>query len=264
MSPTQHTCFGLLNKSKGRGLPGHSSVLQTIVSSRAGHFSPLCSGSWTTSLFIVLLPPPQVALHSLPALHGPTLQSTKDPQFSKDVRIMIKKPDEKRVPGQWSALQILVCSRAGHVSPPCFGCWMTSRVLVLVPLPQATSQSLHADQSSTLQSTEDPQLVKIWWWKWKSKMERLPGHSSVLHASVSSRSGQEAPASFASLITSRPLFLLPPPQVTLHLPQGFQSPTLQSTGNVKLWWEIKEQIFAIIATMIALHFQITPDCGAHA
>ena len=70
-------------------------------------------------------------------------------------------------------------------------------------------------------------------------MERVPGHSSVLHTSVSSRSGQEAPASFASLITSRPLFLLPPPQVRLHLPQGFQSPTLQSTGNVKLWWEIK-------------------------
>ena len=98
----------------------------------------------------------------------------------------------------------------------------------------------------------------------KSKMERVPGHSSVLHSSVSSRSGQEAPAFFASLITSRPLFLVPPPQVTLHLPHGFQSPTLQSTGNVKLWWEIKEPTFAKVATMIASHFQITMDCGARA
>ena len=62
-------------------------------------------------------------------------------------------------------------------------------------------------------------------------MERLPGHSSVLHHSISFRFGQEAPASFASLITSRVLVLVPMPQVALHSPHADQSPTLQSTED---------------------------------
>ena len=74
------------------------------------------------------------------------------------------------IPGHWSALQILFSSRAGHLSPLWFGCWMTSRVLVLIPLPQVALQSPHVDQSPTLQSTEDLYLVKIWWWKSKSLM----------------------------------------------------------------------------------------------
>ena len=63
-------------------------------------------------------------------------------------------------PGHSSVLHTIVSSRAGHVVPPCFGCWMTSRVLVLVPPPQVRLQSPHGDQSSTLQSTEDPQFSK--------------------------------------------------------------------------------------------------------
>jgi len=58
------------------GVSGHSSVLQTIVSSRAGHVFPLYSGSWTTSLLMVLVPPPQVALHLPHDFQLPTLQST--------------------------------------------------------------------------------------------------------------------------------------------------------------------------------------------
>ena len=65
----------------------------------------------------------------------------------------------------------------------------------------------------------------------KTRIERLPGHSLVLHHSISFRFGQEAPASFASLITSRVLVLVPMPQVALHSPHADQSPTLQSTED---------------------------------
>ena len=56
-----------------------------------------------------------------------------------------------------------------------------------------------------------------------------PLHLSVLHTSDSSRLGHLFPSSIASLITSLPLVLVPPPQVTLQSFQAFQSPTLQST-----------------------------------
>ena len=80
--------------------------------------------------------------------------------FNNDVMIMIKKLKTRSEPGHSSVLQIIFSSRAGHVSPTWFGCWMTSRVLVLVPPPQAKLHSLHADQSSTLQLTGN---VKLWW-----------------------------------------------------------------------------------------------------
>ena len=62
-------------------------------------------------------------------------------------------------------------------------------------------------------------------------METVLGHSSVLHTSISSRYGHEAPAWFAFLITSRVLVMVPPPQVALQSPHNDQSPTLQSTKD---------------------------------
>ena len=61
--------------------------------------------------------------------------------------------------------------------------------------------------------------------------ERLPSHWSVLHGSVNSRTGHAAPPFSGSSTTSLALVLVPPSQVALHSPHGFQSPTLQSTGN---------------------------------
>ena len=66
-----------------------------------------------------------------------------------------------------------------------------------------------------------------------------PGHWSVLQAIVSSRAGHVSPPHSGSTMTSRSIVLVPPPQVTLHSPHGFQSPTSQSTGNVKPWWKGK-------------------------
>ena len=75
------------------------------------------------------------------------------------------------------------------------------------------------------------------WAQLKINRKRLPTtHWSVLHTSVSSRvSGQEAPPFSGAPMTSLALVLVPPPQVALHSPHGFHSPTLQSTRNVKPW-----------------------------
>ena len=80
-------------------------------------------------------------------------------------------------------------------------------------------------------------------------MKKEPGHPPLLQTIVSSRAGHKAPPFSGFTLTSRSLILVPPLQVALHLPHGFQSPTLQSTGNVKLWWGIQEQIFVMMATM---------------
>ena len=69
--------------------PGHPSVLQAIVSSKAGHEAPPFSGSLMTSRPLVLVPLLQVALHFPHGFQLPTLQSTEDPQFSKDVIMKI-------------------------------------------------------------------------------------------------------------------------------------------------------------------------------
>ena len=58
--------------------PGHPPLLQTIVSSRAGHIAPPFFGSSMTSRALVLVPPLQVALHSPHRFQSPTLQSTED------------------------------------------------------------------------------------------------------------------------------------------------------------------------------------------
>ena len=87
---------------------GHWLVLQGIVSSRAGHVSPPFFGSSMTSRALILVPPPQVTLHSPHGFQSPTLQSTKYPQFSKDIMMKIKKGQEH--------LGIFQCCRA--LSPP--------------------------------------------------------------------------------------------------------------------------------------------------
>ena len=60
-----------------------------------------------------------------------------------------------------------------------------------------------------------------------------PGHDwRLLQPIVSFRAPQGSPPYLAYLTTSLILFLVPPsPQLTLHLPHGFQSLTLQSTKN---------------------------------
>ena len=68
---------------------------------------------------------------------------------------------------------------------------------------------------------------------------RAPGHPSVLQTIVSTRAGHVAPPFSGCSMTSRALVLVPPSQVALHSPHRFQSPTLQSTGNVKPWWKGK-------------------------
>ena len=76
-------------------VPGHSSVLHKSVSSSTEHAAPPFFASWMTSRVLVLLPPPQVTLQSPHADQSPTLQSTGDPQFSKDVMMKIRKQDEE-------------------------------------------------------------------------------------------------------------------------------------------------------------------------
>ena len=83
-----------------------------------------------------------------------------------------------------------------------------------------------------------------------NRRKDIPPHLSALHTSISSRFGHKAPPCCGSWRTCLDLVLVPPPQVTVHSPHADQSSTLQSTGNVKLWWHIQEWIFAMIATMI--------------
>ena len=66
----------------------------------------------------------------------------------------------------------------------------------------------------------------------------VPGHWSVLQTIICSKFGHASPPFSGSSMTSLALVLSPPLQVALHLPHGFQSPTLQSTGNLKLWWDL--------------------------
>ena len=65
-----------IKKKDGMREHGHLPVLQAIVSSRSGQAAPPFSGSWTTSLTLVLVPLLQVALHSPQAVQSLTLQST--------------------------------------------------------------------------------------------------------------------------------------------------------------------------------------------
>ena len=59
-------------------LPSHGSVLQDSSSSRSWQAAPPFSGSWTTFLSLVLVPPPpQVALHLLHKDQSSTPQSTE-------------------------------------------------------------------------------------------------------------------------------------------------------------------------------------------
>ena len=64
--------------------PGHFSVLQSIFSCRPGQAAPPFAGSWTTFLdlvlvpVLILVPPLQVPLQALQAVHSPTSQSTED------------------------------------------------------------------------------------------------------------------------------------------------------------------------------------------
>merc|ERR1719507_1238084 len=121
-----------------------------------------------TTRALVLVPPPQVKLHSPHGFQSPTLQST----------------------GHWSVLQTVVSSNAGHKAPPFSGSSMTSRALHLVPPPQVKLHSPHGFQSPTLQST---------------------GHWSVLQTIVSSRAGHLFPPYSVSTMTSLALVLVPPP-----------------------------------------------------
>ena len=65
-------------------VPSHWSVLHVSVSSRSGHKAPPFSGSWTTSLALVLVPPSQVTLHPPQVFHSPTLQSTRNQQLNDE------------------------------------------------------------------------------------------------------------------------------------------------------------------------------------
>ena len=55
----------------------HGSVLQVSCSSRSSQAAPPAVGSRTTFLSLDLLPPPQVALHSVHSNQDPSSQSTK-------------------------------------------------------------------------------------------------------------------------------------------------------------------------------------------
>ena len=58
-------------------------MLQAILSSRSGQESPPFCDSLMTSRTRVLVPPLQVALHSLQAFQSPTLQSTDDQHLER-------------------------------------------------------------------------------------------------------------------------------------------------------------------------------------
>ena len=58
-------------------------------------------------------------------------------------------------------LQLSATSRGGQGSPPCCGFSRTSLVVVFVPLPHVTVQSLHGSQESTLQLTGAGEVVRL-------------------------------------------------------------------------------------------------------
>ena len=82
--------------------------------------------------------------------------------------------------------------------------------------------------------------------------KRVPLHSPVLHASVSSRLGHASPPFTDSWMTSRALVLVPPSQAALHSPHADQSSTLQSTENFQILGVFLKQIFAMMTSMLIL------------
>ena len=62
------------------------------------------------------------------------------------------------IPWHCWVLHLSVTSSCGHGSPPCCGCFNTCLVVVFVPLPHVTLQSLQGSQESTLQSTSKEKL----------------------------------------------------------------------------------------------------------
>ena len=86
VASTGNPRFSKEENQEARWEPGHDwGTLQPIVSFRAGQGSPPYLAYLTTSLILFLVPPsPQLTLHLPHAFQSLTLQSTKNPRFSKE------------------------------------------------------------------------------------------------------------------------------------------------------------------------------------
>jgi hypothetical protein len=109
----------------------HGWVLQARVSRRAGQAMPPFIGCWVTVRVRNCIPPPQALLHMLQSLQALTWQSTG-------------------MAHGW-VLQSRVSLSGGQAWPPLVGGWVTVRVRVCVPPPQALLHMLQALQALTWQ-----------------------------------------------------------------------------------------------------------------
>jgi hypothetical protein len=110
----------------------HGWVLHARVSRRTGQAIPPFIGCCVTVRVRVCIPPPQVLLHALNSLQSLTWQSTG-------------------IAHGW-VLHARVSLSGGQARPPLVGGWVTVRVRVCIPPPQALLHALHSLQPLTWQS----------------------------------------------------------------------------------------------------------------
>ena len=111
----------------------HAWVLQARVSLSGGQAVPPFIGGWVIVRVRVCVPLPQGLLHMLQSLQALTWQFTG-------------------MAHAW-VLHARVSRRAGQARPPLIGGWVTVRVRVCIPPPQALLHMLQPLQALTWQST---------------------------------------------------------------------------------------------------------------
>ena len=100
----------------------------------------------------------------------------------------------------------------GHGVPPCSAAVVTVRLRACVPPPHVTEHASNAPHTLSTHAT---------------------GHGCALHACASTSDAHAAslPPYAAAVVTLRVRVWLPPPQSTLHAPNGPQTDVAQSTGH---------------------------------
>jgi len=234
-----HEVHWLTLQSTGQVVVPHSSD-----SVSPGHSIPPLAERTSTSLSLLLLPPPQVAVQVLQEPHWLNLQSTE----------------------QSSVLHTSTSNSPGHSCPPLVGGVSTALSLCRPPPPQVALQVVHGLHWLTLQSTEQGAVPHSSnsvspghslpppadWTSTVLPLLLLPppqvalqvvqglhwltlqstGHVVVPHSSDSVSPGHSCPPLAGGVSTALPLCLLPLPQVALQAVQGLHWLTLQSTGHV--------------------------------
>ena len=218
--------------------------MQVCCSDKAGQLVPPMEGCTTTLRECVIVPPPQLSLHPVHAAHSEVTQSVghgcvlqgvdstirAHPEPPADCgcctlrerylspvapHVTVQTPKEVQVvtthgTGQVCVLHEACSCTAGHATPLPDGCFATTRLRVMEPVPHVVLHSDHSAQSVTSQFTSHGAMVH------------------VLGSSIASHGG--APYCATTRII-RVRTCSPAPHPALHMPHAPHGDSEHATGH---------------------------------